>query len=124
MYGHESGDMYLKKIAAVINNFGGKDSVASRQGGDEFVLFLYDYESEEELRKEIEALEHIQDKRSLRINANTRVPLRFSLGYSMAKGKADYHEMLRTADERMYKNKLERKNTDFSDMPYGQETIF
>ncbi len=108
-YGHESGDVYLKRIAAVINNFGVKDSVAARQGGDEFVLFLYDYESEEELKNEIKALESIQDQRSFRIDADTRVPLRFSVGYSMAKGKADYQEMLRTADERMYKNKLERK---------------
>ncbi len=109
-YGHESGDIYLKKIASVINNFGVKDSLASRQGGDEFVLFLYDYESEEELMKEIEALEQIQDRRSIRINENTRVSLRFSLGYCTAKGSADYQEMMRTADKRMYRNKLERRN--------------
>ncbi len=108
-YGHESGDIYIKKIAAIINNFGMKSSIASRQGGDEFVLFLYNYEDEEELLKSIETLEHLQNKSSAYIKENVRVPLRFSLGYSLATGKGNYQEMLKEADKRMYKNKTERK---------------
>ena len=52
-YGHEKGDIYLKKIANIINNYGIAGSVASRQGGDEYVLFLYGYDSEEELLRAI-----------------------------------------------------------------------
>lgn len=40
----------------LMNNFGTKSSIASRQGGDEFVLFLYGYKSDEELNKDIETL--------------------------------------------------------------------
>ena len=39
-YGHDKGDIYLKKIANIINNYGIGSSVASRQGGDEYVLLL------------------------------------------------------------------------------------
>lgn len=109
-YGHESGDIYLKKTAATINHFGTKNSIASRQGGDEFVLFLYGYDSEDELKKEIKSLESMQNQKSVFINKNDSVTLRFSLGYSIAKGNADYPELLKAADEKMYKNKANRKS--------------
>lgn len=108
-YGHEKGDIYLGKIASVINNFGIRSSVASRQGGDEFVLFLYDYESEEELIKTIEILKYIQNNSTAHLDDNVNVPLRFSMGYCMTKDVTDYHKLLKVADEKMYQNKTERK---------------
>lgn len=39
-YGHDKGDEYLRKIADTINAFDPGNSLAARQGGDEFVLFL------------------------------------------------------------------------------------
>lgn len=108
-YGHEKGDVYLKKIASVINNFGIKSSVASRQGGDEYILFLYDYESEEELAKTIETLEYIQNHSTAHLDDKVNVPLRFSMGYCITGNTVDYETLLKEADERMYKNKLERK---------------
>lgn len=106
-YGHESGDIYLKKIATVINNVGIRDCIASRLGGDEFVLFLYNYDNEDDLRKTIDTLEYIENNSSVRIRGNVSVPLRFSSGYSMARGEANYSEMLKEADKYMYKNKVE-----------------
>lgn len=106
-YGHDSGDIYLKEIASVIKNFGAKENIASRMGGDEFVLFLYGYSSKEELEKTIEMLEFIRDNISVRICEDVSVPLRFSYGYSLAKGSADYEEMLKEADDKMYRNKIE-----------------
>ena len=108
-YGHEKGDIYLKKIGEIINNFGIQCSIASRQGGDEFVLFLYEYGSREELEKTIQELEDIQDHSMMCLDDNINIPIRFSLGYSIAKGNADWQEMLKEADEKMYSNKLERK---------------
>ncbi len=108
-YGHESGDKYIKKIANIINDWGNENSIASRQGGDEFVLFLYNYDSEEELIKSIESLEHMRNNSTAHIRKHVRVPLSFSLGYSLAKGMADYQEMIKEADEKMYKDKKERR---------------
>ena len=111
-YGHDKGDIYLKKIANIINNYGIGSSVASRQGGDEYVLFLYEYDSEEELLRAIEALQYIQNHNTMHIDKNVDIPVRFSLGYSLVHGCTDYHKLLKEADEKMYKNKLERrKNT-------------
>lgn len=108
-YGHEKGDIYLKKIAGIINNFGIKSSIASRQGGDEFVLFLYGYDSKDELIKTIETLKYIQNNSTASLEKGLIVPLRFSLGYCIAEENSDYQSLFKTADEEMYKNKTERK---------------
>lgn len=108
-YGHEKGDIYIKKIGEAIANVGTKSCIASRQGGDEFVLFLYGYDSREELTKTIGALEDIQSNSSVALDENVIVPLQFSFGYRMVNGETDYQTLLMEADKRMYKNKSERK---------------
>lgn len=108
-YGHEKGDIYLKKIGQTIVEVGTKGSVAARQGGDEFVLFLYDYDSKEELIAAIKSLEYIQSNNFVTLDKDIKVPLRFSLGYCLVNEGADYQELLKDADEKMYQNKKERK---------------
>ena len=108
-YGHDKGDIYLQKIANVINNFGIKRSVASRQGGDEYVLFLYGYDSEDELLGEIEKLRSIQSHNTAHLNKEIEVPIRFSMGYCMVNNCTDYHKLIKEADKKMYQDKLERK---------------
>lgn len=108
-YGHEMGDAYLKKVGNVINNFGIQSSLSARVGGDEFVLFLYDYDDEDELLNTIRTIEYIQGHSTARLNDNLTVPLRFSFGYCMLEKGLSYEEMLKAADERMYANKRKRK---------------
>lgn len=108
-YGHDKGDIYLKKIAGVIHNFGIKSSLASRLGGDEFVLFLYEYDDETELLNTIRTLEYVQNNSSAKLGDNISVPLSFSIGYCLGEGRQDYQKQLKIADERMYENKRQRK---------------
>ena len=108
-YGHERGGVYLKKISSVINNFGIHSSLSSRQGGDEFVLFLYEYDSEDELLNTIKTLEYIQGNSSARLRDGLIVPMRFSFGYCLMEDGMTCEDMLKTADERMYENKRKRK---------------
>lgn len=108
-YGHEMGDAYLKKIASVIHNFGIQSSLAARTGGDEFVLFLYDYDDEGELINTIRTIEYIQGHSTARLRDDLSVPLRFSFGCCMMEESMSYDEMVKIADERMYENKRERK---------------
>ena len=110
-YGHEKGDIYLKKIGEIIADAGTQSSIASRQGGDEFVLFLYGYDSEEELADTIEALKYMQSNSAASIDEDITVPVRFSLGYCLVKGETNYQELFKEADEKMYQNKLERKKS-------------
>ena len=108
-YGHDKGDVYLKKIAGVINNFGLKSSLAARLGGDEFVLFLYEYDDENELLNTIRTLEYVQNNSSAKLGDNISVPLSFSMGYCLGEENEDYQKQLKIADERMYENKRQRK---------------
>lgn len=108
-YGHDMGDVYLKKVSEIIDGFGSRHTIAARQGGDEFVLFLYGYEYEEELVRTIETLAYIQNHSISRLRSDLTVPIRFSFGYSMYEGGKDYQNMLKEADEKMYQNKQERK---------------
>lgn len=108
-YGHEKGDVYIKKISEVICSFSSKSCIAARQGGDEFVLFLYNYDSEEELLGAIENLRYIQNNSTAHFDNDWSVPLRFSFGFAMTKGQSEYSHLLKLADERMYINKRERK---------------
>ncbi len=109
-YGHESGDIYLKKIADMINSLGDRGSIAARQGGDEFILFLYNYENEDELQTTIDTLEELQNNTIDTINENVSVPIRFSFGYVISKGQNNYQDMIKAADQKMYRNKEERRN--------------
>lgn len=111
-YGHDKGDIYLRSIAGSISSFGSRSCLSARQGGDEFVLFLYGYISEEELEKDIEKLTYIQNNSIVRLDADLCVPMRFSFGFSMTKGKTDHRSLLKQADEKMYQNKSARKKAD------------
>lgn len=110
-YGHEMGDVYLQKVSDLITSIEVHGSVAARLGGDEFVLFLYRYESEQELTDTIYHLETLQEGSTAALGENVRVPLRFSMGYSLTREDVDYQSLLKEADEKMYENKRERKKT-------------
>lgn len=108
-YGHDNGDVYLKKIANIIKGFGISETLASRQGGDEYVLVLYDYASEAELMNTIGTLEHIQNNSTVHLNEGQDVPLKFSFGYTIIGERTDYLAMMHEADEKMYQSKRIRK---------------
>lgn len=107
-YGHENGDEYLKKIAEMLKQEAGENSILCRQGGDEFTLFYYKY-GKEALIQKIEALKALQSGQKARLRDGLTVDLRFSMGSSMAYGAVDYDKMYREADEKMYEDKRMRK---------------
>lgn len=108
-YGHDKGDIYLQNVARVLSSFGSKENISARIGGDEFVVLMYNYSSEEELKENIEKLGSIQSSAEVALDGKTVVPLEFSFGYSLPDGEANYQSLLRIADKKMYENKRQRK---------------
>lgn len=59
-YGHESGNVVLKELAAILSSFLNKEDVLARYGGEEFVFILYDCSKKEavyfaeKLRRKVE----------------------------------------------------------------------
>lgn len=107
--GHDAGDIYLKSIADALRSFGEENTVCSRQGGDEFVLFLYGFESGEKVEEQLQKLTEIQDTRTAKLNDSSTVPISFSFGVSMLDGSGDYMALLKAADDKMYESKRQRK---------------
>ncbi len=112
--GHDSGDIYLKSIAEALNSFEKKNSICARQGGDEFVLFIFGYDNNEKVEEQIQKLRDIRLDRMAHLSNGKTVSIKFSFGYSLLDGSGDYVSLLKSADREMYKNKRRRKEAENS----------
>ena len=104
------GDAYLKETGRQFLKIGTQKSIIARQGGDEFVLFLYEYPDEEELVQVIKELEYLQSHTYVDLGNQVMVQIKFSFGYEIEKEPTNYRELLKCADEKMYQNKKMRKS--------------
>lgn len=110
VYGHECGDLYLKKVGNVLKTaFDGK-SIVSRQGGDEYVLMCYGCETVGPLEELIKKLKRLQNSETMFLPGGQEVNVKFSMGYDFCKlAVPDYHYLMSSADARMYEDKKKRK---------------
>ena len=109
-YGHENGDAYLCRLAETLDNAGLRKSLTARHGGDEFVLFLYGYETKDLLERDIAALRAKQSGKKTSLLNDVVVDLEFSLGVAEAEERFDYKELFKKADDDMYIDKRKRKS--------------
>lgn len=109
-YGHEFGDRYLKVAAQCFRDSVPKESVVSRQSGDEFQIFLYGYETEEAVREKIEILKaRIQDA-YLDLPDGKKLSLRLSGGVAWyPKDSTEYEQLRIYSDSAMYEVKHSTK---------------
>ena len=106
-YGHKVGDEYLTKIAKTLLNVLRKDDYVIRFGGDEFLLVLKNCSES----NAISIMKRAEQKLAELFNAFD-VPTGISYGFA----EFDYtnplsaDELIKIADEMMYKMKKEHKN--------------
>lgn len=100
-YGHAMGDRLLKTTGAILHNACRSDDIIARTGGDEFVILLPQTNRDQ------------ADSIKRRINnlvLNTKldsVIISLAVGYAVkTEFDQDIHEVMKEADNRMYKNKL------------------
>ena len=94
--GHAAGDLLIKNAAVLLQNVFVNDEIF-RAGGDEFMILL-SFTTEDSIKEKIE-----KTKKLSRHYGNVS----FSMGYCYQKDSADITNALKTADERMYKDKEE-----------------
>ncbi len=104
IFGHESGDLMLKKIAKIMAKLARKGWIVARCGGDEFRVLLPD-------TKLISAMDYCR-----RVTHNCRNEHSYAFPLSLAMGVAEWQcdketlqECFTRADEKMYQNKTELK---------------
>ena len=107
-YGHDAGDQVLTSIAALMTSTMRKQDIASRWGGEEFLILLPETDLEggkriaEILRERIKK-ESIQYK-----NHNLNVTI--TIGLSVYDRLHDVNESIKDADKAMYLGKIRTKN--------------
>lgn len=107
IFGHEKGDMVLKKIASLLMENCPKDGCVYRYGGDEFIAFfpIEKEESAYDFKATIEAMLKKDD---------IRVSIGIAVTDLMSDKNAD--DYLRMADMDMYKVKLAKKDEKNAEM--------
>lgn len=115
-FGHASGDTALKLIVAAIRASVGSSDIIGRLGGEEFGVFLPKAGTEaarqtsETIRRGVKAIEFDVSGQSCTLSV--------SIGGAVAEKTADFGDLFRLADERLYKVKQAgRDNIDIVAMP-------
>ena len=100
-YGHEKGDIFLRKIADILKDAFRKEDIISRWGGDEFIAILAKTHAKD-TKGIIKRIKEMCTERS-----TTDMPLSISLGVSSKKSpKEDINSVLKEAEDKMYKSKI------------------
>jgi len=109
LYGHSAGDDILKGVAKEMRKILRREDTVCRFGGDEFVILIEELKSFEYLEKILDKIRSIADKTFL--IENTEMHIGMSIGASIYPNDASSaQELLKCADEAMYKAKKNGKN--------------
>lgn len=82
-YGHDWGDIYLRKTAYSLQQGVPSGTVVARLSGDEFLLLFYGYETKEAVRKDIRKLEESFARSSATLPDGKKLCIRMSGRRSM-----------------------------------------
>lgn len=107
-YGHECGDLVLKKVADVLKRHMAGKGFAARWGGEEF-LFLYDGYTLSEAQAETDAL--LEEIRKLVITYDDQ-QIHVTMTFGLAEGTVNTNikELLQKADANLYEGKAQGRN--------------
>ncbi len=120
-FGHESGDTLILTAANLIKGYSCRKKILARIGGDEFVIVSYGSETKDEIRASLDLFQKAVSETSITVTDGKSVPVSISVGYTFY---GDYGtnqgDLLRAADEAMYKVKRTKKG---SIAEYSPESI-
>jgi diguanylate cyclase (GGDEF)-like protein len=110
-YGHDCGDLVLKKFSSTISNSIRGSDVFARFGGDEFIA-LFRNSDTKNVEKRITGIIKELDNSPLKIE-KMEYNIKFSYGIgSFPENGKNLEELLKVSDINMYKNKEKNKQKD------------
>lgn len=93
-YGHDDGDKYIHDVANALRVFEKYPSVLARPSGDEFVVYIHGFNSEEELKAVVNAEFDVISKAHFTTSLNVEEKVRFSKGIALYPTDSDEVEKL------------------------------
>jgi diguanylate cyclase (GGDEF)-like protein len=109
-YGHQMGDEALRKVGAALLSAVRASDVVCRYGGEEFVVFLPECNTEEALAK-AEALRAAISAITMRVDGEVIPPIGASFGVAMFPDAGDNRgELIKLADRALYRAKDAGRN--------------
>ncbi len=125
-YGHDFGDDYIRGAANVLNEFSNYGGIVSRLSGDEFNVFLYGFDTKEEIRDIIEKIRRKMMRSYCLLSDGTKYKIRASGGISWYPDNSKSYDMLmKYADFAMYTIKHSTKGSiaEFDENEYKKDSI-
>jgi diguanylate cyclase (GGDEF)-like protein len=108
-WGHDAGDAVLRHVTAIVRALTrAPGCLASRYGGEEFVLALPDATLAQAMDL-AEKLRHTLAHSHARID-NQFIPVTASIGVAAARPGVRFEQLVRQADEAMYRTKFDGRN--------------
>lgn len=104
-YGHAKGDMVIKKISHLMSKYTRSTDICARWGGEEFIILATNSDLEGAL-KLAETFREVIEKNNFEI----KIPLTISIGLATYKEGYEQEQVLKIADERLYKAKKNGRN--------------
>ncbi len=107
-YGHEAGDVVLTRVASCLKDTAGKDNMAVRWGGEEFILYFpgmkedQAYRLTEQLRRRIEEMVIETDGQKIHVTITG--------GIAAGLPGSNYEKVIKSADEKLYIGKQQGRN--------------
>ena len=109
-FGHDGGDVVLKSLGQLLNNFVRKADLACRYGGEEFVIILPDITLKDALKRSYELHESVAQL-NLNHHKNALDSITISIGISMYPEHGNtLAELILTADKALYDAKHQGRN--------------
>lgn len=113
-YGHKKGDQMLKKAAEILKSSLRKEDILARQGGDEFIILL----PQTDQKTSAEIIQRINDKTGT--VEGLELPLSIAVGQATKfSPEEDIGDIIKQADNQMYKNKLSESRSSKSNIVQG-----
>ncbi|TNF09070.1 MAG: diguanylate cyclase [Bacillota bacterium] len=99
-YGHNQGDIAIKRVARVLMDVFGKDDVVARIGGDEFAILIPKQSYEEIQSYKERIIEQIKDM------SVGNIELSLAIGYDLVENdQTEIDDLLSTAENFLYRHK-------------------
>lgn len=124
-YGHDYGDEYIKMAANVLKEYPGEHSLISRLSGDEFMVFVYGYQSQEEIQNDFNQMFMKFKNAKINFPDKSVIQVRASAGMASYPSDAkDYKSLIKYSDFTMYMVKKTNKGrvAAFNMNSYHQES--